>query len=143
MANFKLLKIFIDGGARGNPGTAGVGIHIMDEGNFTIHDHSEYVGETTNNVAEYKGLLIALTWLESFLKENEIEKIEFFMDSKLVVEQINKNWKIKQDHLAKLAFQIWEKLNKIALPYRLNHIKREKNKVADLLANQAMNSAQP
>ncbi|MDH5533622.1 MAG: ribonuclease HI family protein [Candidatus Pacebacteria bacterium] len=142
MANFKLLKIFTDGGARGNPGTAGIGIHVMDEGGFTIHDHSEYVGETTNNVAEYKGLLIALTWLESFSKENKIEKVEFFMDSKLVVEQINKNWKIKQDHLAELAFVIWEKLEKISLPYKLSHIRREKNKVADLLANQAMDSAQ-
>jgi ribonuclease HI len=142
MANFKLLKIFTDGGARGNPGTAGIGIHVMDESDFTIHDHSEYVGETTNNVSEYKGLLIALTWLETFSKENKIEKIEIFMDSKLVVEQINKNWKIKQDHLAELAFQIWAKLDNIALPYKLSHVRREKNKVADLLANQAMDSAQ-
>jgi ribonuclease HI len=141
MANFKLLKIFTDGGARGNPGTAGVGVHIMDSNEFIIHDHSEYIGETTNNVAEYKGLLIALLWLENFVKENEVEKIELFMDSKLVVEQINKNWKIKQDHLAELAFQIWGKLDKISLPYKLSHVRREKNKVADLLANQAMDSA--
>lgn len=141
MANFKLLKIFTDGGARGNPGLAGIGVHVVDDNEFTIYDHHEYLGEETNNTAEYKGLLSALSWLEEFSKENEIERVEFFMDSNLVVEQINKNWKIKQDHLAVLAFQIWEKLNKIALPYKLSHVRREKNKVADLLANQAMDSA--
>jgi len=141
MANFKTLKIFTDGGARGNPGVAGIGVHVIDENDFTVHDYCEYVGETTNNTAEYKGLLIALTWLEEFVKENQVEKLEIYMDSNLVVEQINKNWKIKQDHLAELAFQIWSKLSKIALPYKLSHVRREKNKIADLLANQAMDSA--
>lgn len=142
MAKFQLLRVFTDGGARGNPGPAGIGIHITDGNDFTVHDEHKFLGKTTNNVAEYKGLLTALEWLEEFSKENEIEKIEFFMDSNLVVEQINKNWKIKQDHLAELAMQIWKKLVQLAIPYKLTHVRREKNKVADLLANQAMDSAQ-
>jgi ribonuclease HI len=142
MAKFQLLKVFTDGGARGNPGPAGIGVHVVDSNDFTVYDNHEFLGEVTNNVAEYKGLLSALSWLEGFSKENDVERVEFFMDSNLVVEQINKNWKIKQEHLAEIAFQIWAKLEKIAIPYKLTHVRREKNKVADLLANQAMDSAQ-
>lgn len=142
MAKFQLLKVFTDGGARGNPGPAGIGIHVTDGSDFTVFDQHKFLGEATNNVAEYKGLLTALEWLEQFTKENEVERIEIFMDSNLVVEQINKNWKIKQDHLAEIAMQVWNKLENIAIPYKLTHVRREKNKVADLLANQAMDSAQ-
>ncbi|NCN03871.1 MAG: ribonuclease HI family protein [Candidatus Pacebacteria bacterium] len=141
MSNFQTLRVFTDGGSRGNPGTAGIGVHVVDQSDFTIFDHHEYIGETTNNVAEYKGLLSALTWLEKFSKDNKVERVEFYMDSNLVVEQINKNWKIKQDHLAELAFKIWAKLEKISIPYKLSHVRREKNKVADQLANLAMDSA--
>lgn len=142
MAKYPLLKIFTDGGSRGNPGKAGVGVHVVDENETTVHDFSYFLGEETNNVAEYNGLLQAISWLKSFLNDHEVARVEFYLDSQLVVEQVKKNWKINQDHLRELAIEVWSKLNQLNIPYSFTHIRREKNKTADMLANQAMDLGQ-
>ena len=78
----KKLIIFTDGGARNNPGPAGIGIVIMDENKKIVKTHKEYIGEKTNNEAEYGALIKALE-----LVEGKAEKLEFFLDSQLVINQ--------------------------------------------------------
>lgn len=141
MAKYKLLKIFTDGGSRGNPGIAGIGVHVLDGDNNPVYDYSGFLGETTNNVAEYEGLFHAITWLNTFKTEHQIENVEIFMDSQLVVEQVKQNWKINQSHLRELAEKVWQELGKLNLNYSIKHVRREQNKVADMLANQAMDKA--
>ncbi|MCL4208337.1 ribonuclease HI family protein [Patescibacteria group bacterium] len=142
MAKYSLLKIFTDGGSRGNPGTAGIGVHVVDDQDQTVFDYHEFVGITTNNVAEYRAVIAATKWLQDFSSQNEIEKVEFYLDSKLVVEQVKKNWKINESHLQDLAREVWQELKKLLVPYSFTHVRREMNKVADLLANQAMDAGQ-
>lgn len=138
MATYPLLKIFTDGGSRGNPGPAGVGVHVVDQNDELVHDEDHFLGESTNNVAEYRAVLAAIAWLKEFTSANQVEKVEFYLDSKLVVEQVKKNWKINQAHLLELAKEVWQNLSSLPCPYSFTHIRREKNQAADLLANQAM-----
>jgi ribonuclease HI len=142
MAKYSLLKIFTDGGSRGNPGPAGIGVHVINNQDETVYDYHKFLGSVTNNVAEYQGVLAAISWLKEFSKENEVEKVEFYLDSKLVVEQVKKNWKINETHLRTLASEVWAELSQLTVPYSFTHVRRELNKVADLLANQAMDAGQ-
>lgn len=134
------LRIFTDGGSRGNPGDAGIGIVVFDQNNQIIFEHSEFIGLATNNEAEYKALLKALDWLIN--NKEGSQEVEFFLDSKLVVEQINKNWKIKDDRMRVFANKAWEILKKIDARVRFFHVKRDKNKHADFLVNQALDAQQ-
>ncbi len=142
MAKYSLLKIFTDGGSRGNPGAAGIGVHVITEQDETVHDYHNFLGVATNNVAEYRAVIAAVKWLIEFSKENDVEKVEFYLDSKLVVEQLKKNWKINESHLQTLATETWQELKQLEVPYSFTHVRREMNKVADLLANQAMDAGQ-
>lgn len=125
-------KLFTDGGARGNPGPAAIGGVLLD-GNKRIAEFSEYIGETTNNQAEYqaliKGLEVAL--------DNDVKELDCFLDSELVVKQLNKEYKVKDKELAKVFVRIWNltlKFKKITF----SHVRRELNKEADALVNQAL-----
>ena len=134
------LKIFTDGGARGNPGPAGLGVVIVDaKNNQVIYDQAKYLGVATNNEAEYEAVILALKHLQTNLPLNT-EKLEFFLDSKLVVEQLNKNWKIKEPRMRVLAQKAWQLLESLALPHSITHIKRELNSAADALVNQALDA---
>lgn len=137
--SIKVLKIFTDGGSRGNPGDAAIGVFAqMDEKKF--FSHADYIGETTNNVAEYKALIKSIEILLPYLNKPGIDEIIWHLDSKLVVEQINKNWKIKQDHLVVLANQAWEMLNKLKISFKIIYVPREQNTQADALVNQALDA---
>jgi ribonuclease HI len=133
------LKIFTDGGSRGNPGIAGGGV-VVKQQNEIVFEKSIFFGQKTNNESEYMAFLAALEWLEKFSKENKIEEVEFFLDSKLVVEQINQNWKVKEPRLREFVGKALVKLE--ALPYskKISHIVRKYNSEADALANQAMDA---
>lgn len=134
------ITIFTDGGSRGNPGIAGAGVYIIDEKGQEICREYKYLGLKTNNEAEYLALNLALSYLKKHLKNTTA--LVFKLDSKLVVEQMNKNWKIKEDRLRSLAQENWQILN--TLPHstcEIKYIPREENKMADMLANQAMDSA--
>lgn len=134
------LKIYTDGGSRGNPGIAGGGLVVFN-GDQEVHSASFFFGEKTNNEAEYLAVKKALEWLLKFSEDNAINGVQFFLDSKLVVEQLSRNWKIKEVRLRSLAEDCWKDV--VALPYAVDftHIKREQNADADLLANQAMDAA--
>lgn len=132
--------IFTDGGSRGNPGVSGAGVFMVDEKGQEICREYKYLGLKTNNEAEYLALNLALNYLKNKLKKPTA--LVFKLDSKLVVEQMNKNWKIKESRLRALAEENWQILSLLPCSTcEIKYIPREENEVADMLANQAMDSA--
>jgi len=130
---YEKLILFTDGGARGNPGPAGIGAVILNEAGKIIAEISECIGETTNNQAEYKALIAGLT------KAVEMggQELEVFLDSELVVKQLNREYRVKDKDLAPLFVQVYN----ISLGFKkikFSHIRREKNKLADALVNLAL-----
>ncbi len=140
-------KIFIntDGGSRGNPGPAAVGIVFYDQNGKEIHHYKNCIGNATNNEAEYQAIIKALEILlqSKWFSENNIAEKEVVcrLDSQLVVEQINGNYKIKQDHIKLLIVQVRQMVSQMHLNISFVHIPREENKLADKLVNQALDEA--
>lgn len=128
-----VVKIYTDGCSRGNPGPAGIGVLIINNDGKEIERISEYIGETTNNVAEYRAILRAVNECES----RKIDKAIFFTDSELIVNQLNKSYKIKDEKLKILYVKLLNKLINFR-NWSIKHIPREDNKIADYLANQAL-----
>jgi len=128
-----VIKIYTDGSSRGNPGPAGIGILIIDDKGNEVKRISEYIGETTNNIAEYSALLRAVIECE----KRKIYSVEFFTDSELLVNQLNKVYKIKNEGLKPLYVKLLSKLMNFR-DWSIKHIPREENKIADFLANQAL-----
>lgn len=127
------LTINTDGGARGNPGPAAIGVVIRDAKNKIVFQAGKYIGETTNNQAEYQAVVFALE------KAHELgaTELEFNLDSELVVKQLNGEYKVKDKNLAEQFLKIWNLQNKFKkVVYR--HVYREKNKEADELVNKAL-----
>jgi ribonuclease HI len=130
--------IFADGGSRGNPGPAGAGAIVRDEKGTVVAEISEFLGVTTNNVAEYTGILSALETLLSLCTNDASEaSVVVKMDSMLVVKQMNGEYKIKHPNLIPLAARVKE-LSKKFKSVSFAHVYREHNKEADSLANLAM-----
>lgn len=128
-------KIIIhsDGGARGNPGPAGIGAILHDVDGKVIAEISRHLGETTNNQAEYKALIAGLEKAE----ELKAKEVDCFLDSELVVKQLNREYKVKNAELAPLFL----KVHNLSLSFKkikFTHVRREQNKEADRLANEAM-----
>ena len=134
MAN-KHLVINTDGGARGNPGPAGIGLVIKNEAGELLYSYGGYIGETTNNVAEYSALIKALE--ESVNLGGTSLLIQ--MDSELIVKQMQGVYKIKQPTLQELATKVLALLKKFE-SYNFVHVRREFNKEADALVNQALDA---
>lgn len=132
----KKFIIYTDGGARGNPGPAGIGAVIKNGEGENIAEISEYIGETTNNQAEYRAVIAGIKKAQ----ELKAEELEFFLDSELVVKQLNREYKVKNKDLAPLFVQIYN----ATLSFKkvtFTHVRREFNKEADKLANIAMDNA--
>jgi ribonuclease HI len=125
--------IFTDGGSRGNPGIAGCGAVLYDDKKKEIANDKKFCGIQTNNFAEYQGLIIGL---ELALKY-KITDLVVFMDSKLIVEQMSGNYKVKNAGLKPL-FEQAKNLSENFTGISYKHVRREKNKIADTLANEAM-----
>jgi len=130
-------KIYCDGASSGNPGHAGIGVVIhykrVHSLQFTVHRVSEYIGITTNNVAEYSALIRGLEEAKAL----GLRKIEIFVDSELLVKQIKGLYKVKSASLKPL----WKKIQDMLKQFDncvINHIKRELNKEADLLSKKAI-----
>lgn len=137
-------KIFLntDGGSRGNPGPAAIGVVVSDEQENAIYTFGKCIGEGTNNDAEYQAIICALDILlksKWFLENNIAEKeVVCRLDSQLVVEQINGNYKVKQEHLKKYVEDIRGKIAQMHLNISFVHVPREQNKLADKLVNEAL-----
>ena len=130
---YEYLKIYFDGGSRGNPGPSAIGAVVYDQEDKRIGQVSEYIGKHTNNVAEYMSLEKVLEYISRF----ETSKIIIFTDSKLVHNQVKKIWKIKD----KKILDIYLRLNKRLSAYStvdLRLVPREENTEADRLVNEAL-----
>ncbi len=134
------LTIFCDGGARGNPGPAAIGVIIKDDKGRVLLEKGEYIGKTTNNVAEYQAAIQALKWLIKHQPQpkNLSVKYQFFLDSLLVVNQLNGKYKIKNLKLQPLAIRVKELESQLGGKINYHHVLRERNKEADKLLNQAL-----
>ncbi len=121
---------FIDGASSGNPGHSGIGIVIYN-GKDELLTESKYIGETTNNVAEYT----ALTHLLDLCQKYNIKKIRIYSDSELLVKQLSGEYKVKNENLKKFMFSIFRHKSKIN--FTVDHVPRERNKEADKLAKAA------
>lgn len=138
------LYINTDGGSRGNPGPAGIGIVFSNEEEKVVYRHKEYIGEKTNNEAEYTALLRAVEILSksNWLKENSGKgEVVCRLDSQLVIEQICGNYKIKQPHLMMLSEQVIKETGALDVKISFVYIPREQNKLADKLVNEALDLA--
>lgn len=129
------LHIYTDGGARGNPGPAATGIVIKNEAGETIEAFGNYLGSQTNNVAEYTALIEAL----KHAKTLGATSVHCYCDSKLVVEQLNRNWKVKEPTLQTLFLQAWNILVTFN-DWKITHIRRELNTEADAEVNKVLDA---
>jgi len=125
-------QVFCDGASRSNPGDASIGVSIFFGGK-EIHTISREIGIATNNEAEYQALIEGL----NYCIENSINEVDVFLDSKLVIEQVNKNYKVKAHNLKEFNSQV-ENMIKEFKYIEFNHVYREDNKRADQLANLAL-----
>lgn len=136
----ELLEINTDGGSRGNPGPAAIGV-VASSGGKKVFTLSERIGETTNNVAEYTAVLRALEHLES--AEIFADNTRFILDSELIVKQIVGIYKVKQPHLQLLRQQTIDLIKKLRANGQIKHLSfvnvlRDQNKAADKLVNLAL-----
>ena len=129
-----MYKIYCDGASRSNPGEASIGVSVTKEGN-EIEFIAQKIGIATNNVAEYKSLRAALM----HCVENKITDACIFLDSLLVVQQVNEKFKVRSDNLKELNAQCKDLMSQIN-NLEIIHVRREKNKRADELANIALDS---
>lgn len=133
------LIIHTDGGSRGNPGKAAIGVVVLENATV-IAEVKKTIGVATNNEAEYSAFFASLEWIFSQENYSNLEKIQWKLDSKLVIEQLNKNWKIKEPRMQQLASKCWELLAKLPCPYSISYVPRAENAAADALVNQALDA---
>lgn len=128
-------NIYSDGGSRGNPGISAFAFVIYD-GLDEVYSSSGFLGISTNNKAEYTALLNALKYVNSLYKNNQIN-FNFYADSELMVKQIKGEYKVKDEDLKILFLECKELIKKIE-NFKIEHVRREKNKRADFLVNKVL-----
>ena len=124
----------IDGGSRGNPGPAAWGVVVLDENGSCIEGHAGVLSRATNNVAEYHGLLEAL----KLARLRGASEVEILADSELVVRQIRGEYRVRHADLKPLCAEARRTIDTFDR-FRITHVRREQNKEADRLVNQALN----
>lgn len=138
----KKIIIYTDGGSRGNPGKAAIGVVFCNERNQEIKKYGEFLGDNlTNNEAEYLAVVSALKKFKSLFGKVIIEnsEVEIRSDSELLVKQINGEYKILDEKIQKLFIEVWNlKIDFEKIKFK--HIPREKNKEADKLVNEALDN---
>ncbi len=138
-----ILIAHIDGGARGNPGPAAIGVVICDDDGNVLFEEGKTIGNATNNEAEYRALIYLLekAATDPALLNSGAKSLRVHCDSKLIVEQVTGKWKIKEPRLQELYNQV--QIAKASVPFdlRIKHVPREDNKRADQLVNQALDKA--
>ena len=127
------LHIHIDGGSRGNPGDAGFGVHVTAPDGTEVAALYGYIGQATNNVAEYQALLHGLR----YALEHGAQRVFVFSDSELVVRQIEGRYKVKHPSMVPLHREARDLLGRFAY-WTVMHVPREQNREADKLANRAL-----
>ncbi|MCL4397937.1 ribonuclease HI family protein [Patescibacteria group bacterium] len=130
-----MLKVFTDGGARGNPGPAACAFVVWEAAGNLREKRGKFLGNKTNNEAEYAGVIEALSFLRNLSDLRDL-KIDLFLDSLLVVNQLNGLWKVKEARLRELMLQVRSLENGLTVTY--SHVSRSQNKEADLLVNETL-----
>lgn len=133
-----MYKVYFDGASRSNPGPASYGVTLIDPNGKEIDTDKQFIGNATNNVAEYMGAIAAV----NIAIKHDIKKIIIFGDSNLVIKQITNEWKVKSDNLKQhfnnlknvISKQTWEHIE-------FKHVYRKHNKRADQLANEALDES--
>ncbi len=138
-----ILNIYTDGGARGNPGPAAIGVVIKDVLGYKIKEIGKRIGEATNNTAEYRAVVEALQYVGgqlSVVSKQKIEKIQFYLDSNLVVNQLNGLFKVKNGEIRNFIIRIRQLESEVGGNVSYTYIPREKNWEADRIVNDVLNS---
>ncbi len=130
-------ELFTDGGARGNPGPAGIGARLLTADGLLVDEISAVIGTATNNVAEYQALLAGL----ELALDRGVQRLTILMDSELVVRQLNGVYKVKDRNLQPLFAEALRRIGEIP-DVDIRHIPREENGEADRLVNEALDRAQ-
>lgn len=136
------IKINTDGGARGNPGPAASAFLVFAADNKLV-EGSKFLGKSTNNEAEYQAVLLALEWLETNYKNLDTNMVRFFLDSELVVKQLNGAYKIKSKNLLPLHLKAKSIIAKLPLKISFSFVYRENNIDADSLVNKEIDENTP
>jgi ribonuclease HI len=131
-----LFRAAFDGGSRGNPGTAAWGVAVLDDTGACIGEHAGLLGQTTNNVAEYHGLLEAL----KLARTAGAHRVEIFSDSELIVRQIQGRYRVKNPGLKPLFAEAMGYIAGFG-SFRISHVRRENNREADRLVNETLDRA--
>lgn len=130
------LVVNVDGGARGNPGPAAVGLVVATPEGEVLEEHGERIGDATNNIAEYRAMLAGI----ARARELGADEVELIGDSELVVKQVRGEYRVKQEHLRPLRAAVIEALGEFD-SWSIRHVRREHNAEADRLVNQVLDSA--
>jgi len=130
----KVLRLYTDGAARGNPGPAGLGVVIEDDQKVRLRGLHRYLGVATNNEAEYHALIEGLKAVAPW----NPDRLEIFLDSNLVVEQVKGKYRVKKPELQRLHEQTMELLKQFDDKWTIAHVERDHNKGADAMANRAI-----
>lgn len=130
------LIIHTDGASRGNPGKGGIGVAIFNKDYHIIEEVCEFIGETTNNVAEYKAMILAAQKAIAC----HARKVIFKTDSELLVRQLNGVYRVKSSNILSLYQELLKLLQEIPV-WEIQHVRREENVIADALANQGIDSS--
>jgi ribonuclease HI len=129
--------LWVDGAARGNPGPAGAGF-VLEKGGNRILGAGQYLGETTNNEAEYRALILGI----EAASLHDCDDLEVRSDSELMVRQMKGEYRVKSHHLQEFYFQVVKKM-KLFRRVVFTHVRRQENKEADRLANMAIDAKGP
>ena len=135
-----MIRIFTDGGSRGNPGPAGAGAVLFDEKGIVLREGSKFLGTMTNNEAEYEAVLLGLSLAKSFFGRTKLKNlsVEVNLDSELVARQLSFLYQVKEPRLFSYFVSV-SNLRITDFPnLTFKHVPREENKEADFLANKAM-----
>jgi len=138
----KKIIIYTDGGAKGNPGPAAIGVVFCNQKGQIIKKFSQFLGDLTNNVAEYKAVIFALKKFKALFSKKLASKteIEIRSDSELLVKQLNGKYKILNPQIQKLFLEVWNlKFDFKKIKFKL--ISRKKNQLADSLVKEALKNA--
>ena len=130
-------SLYTDGGARGNPGPAGVGAVLLSSSGDVVDELADFIGVATNNVAEYQALIAGL----ELALDRDVERLDVFLDSELVVRQLSGQYRVKDATLKALHAQATYLMHKFH-EIDVKHVPREQNAAADALVNQAIDAAQ-
>ena len=131
----KRVVVNVDGGARGNPGPAAIGAVASDESGEILAERGERIGEATNNVAEYRAVLLGI----ELARELGADEVELIGDSELIAYQIRGEWKVKQDHLQPLHTKVTDALRDFG-SWSIHAVRREQNAEADRIVNEKLDA---